>query len=66
MHYWDFSGARYSAAWLLLASLVSSGTQADVYRLSISEKSINLIGETQQAVLVDQALPAPTLHWREG
>ncbi|MDX8127589.1 copper resistance system multicopper oxidase [Methylomonas sp. OY6] len=66
MHYWDFSGARYSAAWLLLASLVSSGTQADVYRLSISEKSINLIGETQQAVLADAALPAPTLHWREG
>jgi CopA family copper-resistance protein len=66
MHYWVFSGARYSAAWLLLASLLSSVTQADVYRLSISETSINLIGETQQAVLADEALPAPTLHWREG
>ncbi|WP_082879558.1 copper resistance system multicopper oxidase [Methylomonas methanica] len=66
MHYWVFSGARYSAAWLLLASLLSSVTQADVYRLSISEKAINLIGETQQAVLADEALPAPTLHWREG
>ncbi len=66
MHYWVFSGARYSAVWLLLASLLSSVTQADVYRLSISEKAINLIGETQQAVLADEALPAPTLHWREG
>ncbi|AMK78431.1 MULTISPECIES: copper resistance system multicopper oxidase [Methylomonas] len=66
MQYWDFSPARCPAVWLLLASLVPGITQADVYRLSISEKSINLIGETQPAVLADEALPAPTLHWREG
>jgi CopA family copper-resistance protein len=66
MQYWDFSHARLAAAYLLLVNLLPGVTQADVYRLSISEKSINLIGETQQAVLADAALPAPTLHWREG
>ncbi|WKJ88656.1 copper resistance system multicopper oxidase [Methylomonas montana] len=50
--------------WLIVMGPVLA--YADVYRLSISEKSINLIGESQTAVLADGSLPAPTLYWREG
>ncbi len=39
---------------------------ADTYHLLIDEKSVNLIGLTQQAVVANDSLPAPTLHWREG
>jgi CopA family copper-resistance protein len=66
MQYWGFSRSRCPAAWLLLSILVSGVTQADVYRLAISEQSINLIGAAQQAVVAEGALPAPTLYWREG
>ncbi|WP_083960501.1 copper resistance system multicopper oxidase [Methylomonas lenta] len=39
---------------------------ADTYRLVINEKSVNLIGEPQVAVVANDSLPAPTLHWRES
>lgn len=39
---------------------------ADTYHLQIDEKSVNLIGLPQQAVVAGDSLPAPTLHWREG
>lgn len=39
---------------------------ADTYRLGINEKSVNLIGEPQVAVVANDSFPAPTLHWREG
>lgn len=39
---------------------------ADTYRLRIEEKSVNLIGENQQAILANGTLPGPVLHWREG
>lgn len=39
---------------------------ADTYQLVINEKTIDLIGQPQQAVLANDSLPAPTLHWREG
>ncbi|MBD9355865.1 copper resistance system multicopper oxidase [Methylomonas albis] len=66
MQYRVFSLVRCLATCLWLTGLIPGGAQADVYRLSVSGKSINLIGEAQQAVLADEALPAPTLHWREG
>jgi CopA family copper-resistance protein len=50
--------------WLLL---VSPGIlHADTYHLAINDKSINLIGEPQHAIVAEDSLPAPTLHWREG
>ncbi|PPD30177.1 MAG: copper resistance protein CopA [Methylomonas sp.] len=39
---------------------------ADTYQLVINEKTIDLIGQPQQAILANDSLPAPTLHWREG
>lgn len=48
--------------WLLACNLCA----ADTYRLSIGEKTINLTGKNQQAVLANGSLPAPTLHWHEG
>jgi FtsP/CotA-like multicopper oxidase with cupredoxin domain len=39
---------------------------ADTYQLQIDEKSVNLIGLSQQAIVANDSLPAPTLHWREG
>jgi len=39
---------------------------AGEYNLTIDEKAINVIGQTQKAYLADDSLPAPTLHWREG
>jgi CopA family copper-resistance protein len=48
---------------LLLSTAV---TNANTYHLEITEKSINLIGELQNAILANDSLPAPTLHWREG
>jgi CopA family copper-resistance protein len=39
---------------------------AGEYNLTIDEKAINVVGQTQKAYLADDSLPAPTLHWREG
>jgi len=39
---------------------------AATYQLAVSEKSINLIGEEQHAIVGNDGLPAPTLHWQEG
>lgn len=52
---------------LLLGFLSTSPwVLADNYRLAINEKTIDLIGQPQTAVLANDGLPAPTLHWREG
>lgn len=52
---------------LLIGCLVASPwALADTYRLEINEKTIDLIGQPQTAVLANDGLPAPTLHWREG
>ncbi|WFP51332.1 copper resistance system multicopper oxidase [Methylomonas sp. EFPC3] len=39
---------------------------AGEYHLTIAEKRVDLIGQPQTAILVDDGLPGPTLHWREG
>ncbi|WP_024299343.1 copper resistance system multicopper oxidase [Methylomicrobium lacus] len=39
---------------------------ADTYTLTVAEKSVNLIGTKQTAIVANDSLPAPTLHWREG
>ncbi|MGR9107628.1 MAG: copper resistance system multicopper oxidase [Gammaproteobacteria bacterium] len=41
-------------------------TNAGEYELSIAEKSVNLTGESQTAVVANDSLPAPILHWHEG
>ncbi len=46
--------------------LATSAARADSYHLLVDEKTINLIGEPQQAIVANEGLPAPTLHWREG
>ena len=53
---------------LVFGFLLLSGESAvgGTYHLSIAEKSIDLIGERQTAVLANGSLPAPTLHWQEG
>ncbi|WAR43204.1 copper resistance system multicopper oxidase [Methylomonas rapida] len=52
---------------LLLGFLVASHwSLADTYRLAINENIIDLIGQPQSAILANDGLPAPTLHWREG
>ncbi|MGR8953660.1 MAG: copper resistance system multicopper oxidase [Gammaproteobacteria bacterium] len=50
--------------WLLLAGLRAAS--ADTYHLTVAEKSVNLIGEKQSAIVANGVLPAPTLRWREG
>lgn len=57
--------ALYSAVFLPLL-IGCTSCIADTYPLSIGEKSINLLGKSQQAVLANGTLPAPTLHWHEG
>ena len=57
--------AFHPVATLLLCVLAGSAI-ADTYRLAINEKTIDLIGEAQQAILANDGLPASTLHWREG
>ncbi|MGH8475362.1 MAG: copper resistance system multicopper oxidase [Methylococcales bacterium] len=39
---------------------------ADTYRLTIAQKTLDLIGEPQTVIVANDSLPAPTLHWREG
>jgi CopA family copper-resistance protein len=40
--------------------------QANTYQLAITEKSIQLIDQPQNAIVVNDGLPAPTLRWQEG
>lgn len=42
---------------------VLTGNQFD---LSIGEQSVNFTGRDRTAITVNQSLPAPILHWREG
>ncbi|BBL58668.1 copper resistance system multicopper oxidase [Methylomonas koyamae] len=39
---------------------------AGEYHLTIAEKRVDIGGEPQTAILADDGLPGPTLHWREG
>lgn len=50
--------------WLLVLYIESAG--AGTYHLTIGEKTVNLTGEEQPAIVANDAFPAPTLHWREG
>ncbi len=49
-----------------LLALTLRIAQADTYQLAITEKSINLLDQPQKAIVANNGLPAPTLHWREG
>ncbi len=52
------------ALWILLFCF--EPTNAGTYNLTISEKTVNLTGEMQTAIVANGVLPAPTLRWREG
>lgn len=49
-----------------LLAFTLSFAQAGTYQLAITEKSIQLINQPQNAIVANGSLPAPTLHWREG
>jgi hypothetical protein len=53
---------------IILLNSVSSYAQADtiVYRISVSEKTINLSGKDRKALAVDVQVPGPTLRFKEG
>lgn len=54
-------------AFCFVSMLVNcSVSRADTYQLSIAEQAVDLIGKKQRAILANQSLPGPTLHWREG
>jgi CopA family copper-resistance protein len=52
------------ALWLPLLCFASA--RAGTYTLTIGEKTVHLTGKPQTAVVANDSLPAPTLHWREG
>jgi CopA family copper-resistance protein len=52
------------ALWLPL--LCFGSARAETYTLTIDEKAVNLTGKPQTAVVANDSLPAPTLHWYEG
>ncbi|MFZ1625513.1 MAG: copper resistance system multicopper oxidase [Gammaproteobacteria bacterium] len=59
-------GLWRNPAWALDAAStaqVLSGTEFD---LRIGALPVNLTGRLRQATVVNDSLPAPTLHWREG
>ncbi|MEC4748827.1 copper resistance system multicopper oxidase [Methylomicrobium sp. Wu6] len=51
---------------LCLSHLWFGLAAADTYTLSIGEKLVNLTGKKQTAIVANDGLPSPTLHWREG
>ena len=48
--------------------ILSANAQTDTteYRISISEKNINITGKDRTAMAVDGRIPGPTLHFKEG
>jgi len=53
-----FAQGHTRAAWTSL-----SGTEFD---LRIAETPVSVTGDPRMAITVNESLPAPTLHWREG
>ncbi|MDD2758666.1 MAG: copper resistance system multicopper oxidase [Methylomonas sp.] len=51
---------------LLLAVAACSLARAGEYHLAVGEKGVALIGSPQRAIVANDDLPAPTLHWWEG
>jgi CopA family copper-resistance protein len=49
---------------LLLLYVQSAGAAS--YQLTIGEKTVDFTGERQTAIVANDTLPAPTLHWRDG
>lgn len=52
---------------MVMAGLfVCAASHAKDYQLDISEKTINLLGYNQTAIVANNSFPGPILHWREG
>lgn len=57
---------KLSTLALCLLQFLIEPASASTYRLAIGEKTVYLTDAAQTAVVVNDTLPAPTLHWREG
>jgi FtsP/CotA-like multicopper oxidase with cupredoxin domain len=60
---------RFAKYLFLIASFLSLSTAfaADrVVNLTVSYKTVNFAGKNRQAIVVNNQIPAPTLHFREG
>lgn len=58
--------ARMGLSIFVFSLTAAMAAKADTYDLSIAEKAVTVMGQHKTALAINDSIPGPTLHFREG